>query len=95
MGSSLLDLANNLFEGIRRIKCKYKQVDKKCETCTIKYKCCEFYLEHKNFKYDLIEYKCLCCNENCQQQFGEKLKEQLFNTYKFSNHTNNKFILLL
>ena len=26
--------------------------------------------------------------------FNEKLKKQFFNTYKFSNHDNNKFILL-
>ena len=46
-------------------------------------------------KDDLIEYKCLCCNKNYQQEFDEKLKEQFFNTHKFSNHDNNKFILLL
>ena len=38
---------------------------------------------------------CLCCNKNYQQKFDEKLKERFFNTYKFSNHDNNKFILLL
>ena len=27
--------------------------------------------------------------------FDEKLKEQFFDTSKFSNHDNNKFILLL
>ena len=39
-----------------------------------------------NFKDDLIEYKCLCCNNNYQQKFDEKLKERLFTTYKYSNH---------
>ena len=29
------------------------------------------------------------------QKFDESLKERFFNTYKFSNHDNNKFILLL
>ena len=48
-----------------------------------------------NFKDYLLEYKCLCCNKSYQQKFGEKLKERYFNTYKFSNHDNNKFILLL
>ena len=43
----------------------------------------------------MIECKCLCCNKNNQQKFDEKLKEQFFNTYKFSNHNNSKFILLL
>ena len=41
-----------------------------------------------------MEYKCLCCNKH-QCKFHEKLKEQFFNTYKFSSHDNNKFILLL
>ena len=45
--------------------------------------------------HDLIEYKCLLCNKNCQRKFDEKLKERFFNAYKFSNHDNNKFILLL
>ena len=48
-----------------------------------------------NLQVDLIEYKYLCCNKNYQQKFDEKLKERFFNTYKFSNHDNNKFILLL
>ena len=46
-------------------------------------------LEYKNFKDDLIEYKCLCCNKDHQHKFDEKDK------YKFSNHDNNKFILLI
>ena len=41
-----------------------------------------------------MEYKCLLCNTNCQRNF-EKSNEQFFNTYRFSNHFNNKFILLL
>ena len=53
------------------------------------------FLEYTNFKGDLIEYKCLCCNKNYQQKFNEKLKGRFFNTYKFSNHDNSKFILLL
>ena len=48
-----------------------------------------------NFKDDLIEYKCLLCCKNCQRKFDEKLREQFFNIYMFSNHDNNKFILLL
>ena len=48
-----------------------------------------------DFKDDLIVYKCLYCNKDCQQTFDEKLKERFFNTCKLSNHENNKFILLL
>ena len=91
MASSL----SNLSEGIHRIKCKYGQNDKKCETCGIKYKYCDCFLEYTNFKDDLIEYKCLSCNKSCQRKFDEKLKERFFNTYKFSNHDSNNFILLL
>ena len=37
----------------------------------------------------------MCCNKNYQRKFDEKLKERFFSTYKFSNHDNNQFILLL
>ena len=56
---------------------------------------CYCFLQYTNFKDNLIESKCLICNRNCQIKFDEKLKERFFNTYKFSNHDNNKFILLL
>ena len=49
----------------------------------------------KNIKNDLTEYKCLCCYKNYGHKFDEKLKEQFFDTCKFSNHNNNQFILLL
>ena len=68
---------------------------KKCETCGIKYKHCDCFLEHANFKDDLIEYKCLSCNKIYQRKFDEKLKGKFFNTYKFSYNDNNKFVLLL
>ena len=48
----------------------------KCETCGIKYKYCDCFLEYINFKDNLIEYKCLCCNKNPQQKFDQKLKER-------------------
>ena len=50
--------------------------------------------EYTKLKDDLLEDKCLCCNKNYWQKFDEKLKEQFFNIYKFSNHYNNKFILM-
>ena len=53
------------------------------------------FLKYINFKDDLIEYKYLCCNKNYQQKFDEKLMENFLNKYKFSNHDNIKFILLL
>ena len=35
------------------------------------------------------------CNKNDRQKFDEKLNERFFDTYKYSNNDNNKFILLL
>ena len=49
MASLLSNLVNNLSEGIYKIKCKYKQDDKKSETCRIKYEYCDYFLEYKNF----------------------------------------------
>ena len=91
---SLSNLVNNLSEEFHRIKCKFGHDNKKCETCRTKYKYCDCFVEYTNFKDDLIEYKCLCCNKNCQHKFDEKLKERFFKTCKFSNHDNNIILLL-
>ena len=37
----------------------------------------------------------MCCSENYQKMLDENLKKRFVNTYKFSNHDINKFILLL
>ena len=49
----------------------FKNHNKKYKICRIKYKYCDCFLEYTNFKDDLIEYKCLCCNKNYQQKFDE------------------------
>ena len=59
-------LINNLSGGLHRVKYKLVHDDKKCETCGIKYKYCDCFLEDANFKDDLVEYKCLICNKNYQ-----------------------------
>ena len=88
-------LFNNLSDRIPRIECRYGPDDKKCDTCRIKYKYLDCFLEYTNFKDDLIEYKCFCCNKNYQHKFEKKFKEPFFNTYTSSNHDNNTLILLL
>ena len=93
MASSLSNRVNNLSELIYRIKCKFGYGDRKCEVCGFKYKYCDCFLEYKNFKDHLIEYKRLHCSNHYQPKFDEKLKEQFFNAYRFPNHDNNKFIL--
>ena len=65
LASSLSNLVNNLSEGIHRIKCKFGPEEKKCETCGIKYKYYDCFLEYTNFKDDLIGCKCLVCNKHC------------------------------
>ena len=49
-------------------KSKSGQYDKKYETCGIKYKDPDSFLEYTNFKNDLIRYKCLCCNKNYKKR---------------------------
>ena len=65
MANSLLNLLN-----------KFKHDDKKCETCRIKYKYYDCFLEYTNFKDDLIEYK--CCSKSYQRKLDENLKERFF-----------------
>ena len=55
MASSLSNIANNFSEGIHGIKCKFGHNDKKCETCGIKYRYCNWFLDYMNVKDDLIE----------------------------------------
>ena len=75
MAGLLSNLVNNLSERILKIKCKYGHDDKKCETCGITYKVCDCFLEYTDFKDDLIECKCVCCNKNYQQKFDSSSKE--------------------
>ena len=79
MASSLSNLAHNRPERIHRIKCKHRYDDKKSETCGIKYKYCECFLEYMNLKAYLIETKYLCCDKNYHHKFEEKLKERFYN----------------
>ena len=50
----------------------------------IKYKDCDYFLGYIIFKDDLIEYKCLCSNENYLKKFDKSLNKRIYNTYKFS-----------
>ena len=77
--TSLSNLADNLTEATRKIKCK-------------DYDC---FLEYESVKDNLIKYKCLTCNKNYSNKIDEELKKRFKNTIKFSNDNINKFILLL
>ena len=95
MASSLSNLVDNLAKEIYKVKYKYQQDNKKCQTCEIKYRNRDSCLEYRNFKHDLVLRKCLCCNTNYPKILDEKLKNRLANTCKFSNHGFNEFVLLL
>ena len=95
MANSLSIFVKNISKGIHKIKCKYRYNDTKWEICGIAYEVCDCFLEYTNFKDNLLECKCLCCNKNYQKQVWWKVKRAIFNIYKFSNSDNNKFILLL
>ena len=79
MASLLLNLVKNLSERVHRIKCKFVRKNKKCKICEIIFKYCNCFLEYVNFKYDLIESRCLSCNKNYQHDFDVKLNEQNIN----------------
>ena len=51
---------------------------KKCQSCGIKYKHCNCFLDYTNFNDDLTDYKCLYCNKSYNQKLDEKLKAQFF-----------------
>ena len=52
---------------------------KNCESCGIKYKYCDCFLEYTNFKDHLIVCKCLCFNQNYHEKFDEIYKKKFFN----------------
>ena len=60
---------------------------KQCKMWGIKYKDFNCFLEYTIFRDNLIEYKCLCFNNNYYKI--------LFNTHKFSNHDINIVLYLL
>ena len=72
--SSLSNLASNLPEGIHKIKCKHGHDHEKYETCRIKYKHCNCFLEYTNVKDDLGEYKYLCCKNIWKYRWLRKVR---------------------
>ena len=79
IATSLSNLADNLAEGIHKIKCKD----------------CNCFLEYESVKDNLIKYKVLSCNKDYLKKVDEKLKKRFKNTFTFSNNDINRFVLLL
>ena len=55
MTSSFSNLTDNPAEEIHKIKCRFGHGNEKCQTCGIKYKDCECFLDYENVKYDSIQ----------------------------------------
>ena len=79
MATSLLNLVDNLTEGIHKNKCN-------------EYDC---FLEYESVEDNLIKCKCLSCNKNYSNKIDEELKKRFKNTFKFSNNNINKTCLFL
>ena len=79
MTSSLSNLVDNRTAGIHKTKCKD----------------CVCFLEYETVKDNLRKHKCLSCNKDYSNKLHEELKIKFKSTFKFSNNTINKFILLL
>ena len=73
MANPLSNLADNLAEGIHKIK--YGHDNKKREMSEIKYKDCGCCLEYTNIKDDLTECARLCCNKNYQRNIDKNLNK--------------------
>ena len=79
VATSISNLADDLTGGIHKLNCK-------------NYNC---FPEYKHVKSSLIEYNCPSCNKDFSVELDEELKKKLKNTFEFSKHDTNKFILLL
>ena len=91
MARSLSNPVNNLSEVIDKIKFKDIYNRKKYETCGIKFKCCDCFLEYANFKDDLVEYKCLCCNKYMDVCMDDWKKEDSYSHLNMEDITDADF----
>ena len=58
---------------------------KKCETCKFKYKDWDVYHEQTSFKYNFLEYNCLCCSKNCKKSCLKKAAWKGAYQYEYMN----------
>ena len=79
MSSSLLNLVDNLSEGLH------------CD----KYIDCKSYLDYMITKNDQLIFRCFECKKNYKKDFNKDLIKRFANIYELCNGEINKFILLL
>ena len=76
--SSLSNLADDLSEGIHKIKHK----DSNC------------FHNYESVKHNLINYNCLSCNKNYSNKIGENFKNWFKSNFKFSADINKFILFL-
>ena len=74
--SPLSNFVNNLLKEFIKLNGNTDRMIKNIKHAELDTEIVTFFLEYINFKDDLIEYKCLCCYKNYQQNFDEKFREQ-------------------
>ena len=79
MSTSLLNLVDNLFDGLHSNKCTD----------------CISSLDYMKVEYPQLIFKCLNSNKNYNKDFNNELINRFSITYKFCNENISKFILLL
>ena len=79
MPNSLLNLVDNLAEGLQKGKC-------------IDYKS---FLQYVNVKNGLFLFKCIDCNKNYEKEFDKDLAKGLENTYRFCERDIDKFSFMV
>ena len=90
MATALSNFVNNLSEGIHKTKCKYKHDEKNVKLAELN-NVATVFLNTQTLKM-------ITLNTNVyvvMRIIKKSLIKRFFNTYKFPNHFNNKFILLL
>ena len=71
IATQLSNFVNILGKGICKINKKFAHDDKKSDSRRIKYKDCNCFYEHTNFKDNVTVYKVLCCNKNYEKKVNE------------------------
>ena len=79
MSTSLLNLVDNLSEGLHNEKCTG------CKLC----------FDFKSIKDNRLIFRGFRCKKNYEKDFKKELIKRFSNTYKFCNKDLHKFILLL
>ena len=97
MANSLPDLVNNLSDGTQELYVNLKTMIKNVkhdELIKLNISIETIFWNTQILKMIQQNINICVVTKGYQRKFDESLKERFFNTYKFSNHDNNKFVSL-